>query len=895
MSDPVVADRLFAYQSEVTNPQPEHFARFLIKTNLLTEWQATKLLQGKHKGFFLGKYKLLRLLGKGGMSSVYLAEHVLMKRRCAIKVLPLKLVKDSSYLQRFHREAQAVASLDHPNIVRAYDIDHELDGTLEIHFLVMEYIDGSNLYDLVQATGPLPLIIAAEYMRQGALGLAHAHQAGMVHRDIKPGNFIVDQNGLVKIMDLGLARIPNPNGEVSLTIAHEERILGTADYLSPEQAVDSHRVDTRADLYSLGCTLYYLLTGRPPFCEGTLTQRLLSHQNSEPTRLEQLRPEVPSELGDIVRRLMCKNREQRTQSAWEAVQSLEDWLKSFPTYESARMYPPPFQRQCVQTAELTHGELSGRPDASAVTRVYNSQTMTPGPQHSIGGFLSSLQDIDPSSIRQPNSTSLKKNFLLGQAHGGQSTKSDSQIKPHDTARIHETDAETRQVTSPSYSQKGGQLPLIIDSEVVSSQRRRRQESFKHWLFRKRFAIAGLAGICVLAAGMWLMLRTEKKVDESPATNRTEVNVARSDSISTSPALPRIPITDHAVIVGPSGHFATVSDAFRFLSDLQSAEDPAQIREIRVATNETLTEAVVIDNTTFGSFPHGIKLVGAASATPVKWKSSGRSPILTLRSVEQFHLVNFEIDAQGLPHAIELDGFCSGTTLQNLKFTNINRIAIAGTGTSGLTGKPVRILDCEFEGMDAKAMAIRLASGESWDNRDICIQNCRFLGPFKSGIAIHGGTDSIQIQLNIFDGCASGIAFEGDLPQKRLLASNNTFRNFQTGIRFVDGPSKSSEGWTLANNLFVDGHGPELTIESSTLTLEQLTQSARPPRFNWTDQAGSLPDSGLFSDSGTTGAPIEFESVNPEETDYLRPKSPMFIVESKKVPDELNFIGAVAPY
>ena len=230
----------------------------LVDAELLTRWQADKLLQGKHKGFFLGKYRLLSLLGRGGMSSVYLAEHVLMRRRCAIKVLPSKRVADSSYLARFHREAQAVAALDHPNIVRAYDVDKEVDRDTEIHFLVMECVDGRSLQEIVQKDGPVDPVEAAGYIRQAADGLAHAHAAGMVHRDIKPGNLLVDKNGQIKILDLGLARLfveDNPDEE-ALTIRHDEKVLGTADYLAPEQALDSHRVDARADLYSLGCTLY---------------------------------------------------------------------------------------------------------------------------------------------------------------------------------------------------------------------------------------------------------------------------------------------------------------------------------------------------------------------------------------------------------------------------------------------------------------------------------------------------------------------------------------------------------------------------------------------------------------------------------------------------------------
>ena len=170
---------------------PELIATELVTSNLLSKWQIDKLLLGKHKGFFLGKYKLISLLGSGGMSAVYLAEHTLMRRRVAIKVLPQSRIEDSSYLERFHREAQAVASLDHPNIMRAYDVDQE--G--KVHFLVMEYIEGQNLLELVVANGPLPFVTAAEYIRQCALGMAHAHDEGMIHRDIKPGNILLTSAG----------------------------------------------------------------------------------------------------------------------------------------------------------------------------------------------------------------------------------------------------------------------------------------------------------------------------------------------------------------------------------------------------------------------------------------------------------------------------------------------------------------------------------------------------------------------------------------------------------------------------------------------------------------------------------------------------------------------------
>lgn len=302
-------------------------AEFLVGQNVLTKWQAEKLLQGKHKGYFLGKYRLMSLLGKGGMSSVFLAEHILMRRRCAIKVLPTKRVADSSYLARFHREAQAVAALDHPNIVRAYDVDHQTDRDAEIHFLVMEYVEGLSLQELVSKKGPLEFDEAAEYIRQAALGLESAHRAGMVHRDIKPGNLLVDQSGVVKLLDLGLARyFSNEEPGTALTIAHDEKVLGTADYLAPEQALDSHTVDHRADIYSLGCTLYFLLTGHPPFTEGTLAQRLMAHQTKEPPLVEKDRPEIPPSLAAIVRKMMSKKADDRYSTAAETSEVLLQWL-----------------------------------------------------------------------------------------------------------------------------------------------------------------------------------------------------------------------------------------------------------------------------------------------------------------------------------------------------------------------------------------------------------------------------------------------------------------------------------------------------------------------------------------------------------------------------------------
>jgi serine/threonine-protein kinase len=246
-----------------------------------------------------------------------------MQRRVAIKVLPQKRVNDSSYLQRFFLEAQAAAALDHRNIVRAYDLD--CDEATQTHYIVMEFVDGQDLQAMVKTEGPLEYARAAEYVRQAAEGLAHAHQAGLIHRDIKPANLLVDKHNVVKVLDLGLARFTGDE-QSSLTVAYDENVLGTADYLPPEQARDSHGVDARADIYSLGCSFYYLLTGTPPFPDGSLPQRLMAHQKEPPPSILAKRPDAPQDLIAVCLKMMAKKPAARYQSMQEVAGALATWL-----------------------------------------------------------------------------------------------------------------------------------------------------------------------------------------------------------------------------------------------------------------------------------------------------------------------------------------------------------------------------------------------------------------------------------------------------------------------------------------------------------------------------------------------------------------------------------------
>jgi serine/threonine protein kinase len=304
-------------------------ASAMVDAKLLTNWHTDKLLAGKYKGFFLGKYKLLGHIGTGGMSSVYLAEHVRMQDKRAIKVLPRTRVKDATYLARFQLEAKAIASLNHPNIVLAYDIDNEGDT----HYIVMEYVEGVDLQVLVRRDGPLQPSEAALLIAQAADGLQHAHQRGVIHRDVKPANLLLDLEGKVRLLDMGLALVAAQEEE-SLTVVHNENVLGTADYLAPEQALNSHKVDHRADIYGLGCTLYFLLTGKPPFPDGTLAQRIAKHQREMPPPIRKSRTDVPGELDGICVKMMQKEPQYRYQSAADVAEALRKFAAHSPSQKS---------------------------------------------------------------------------------------------------------------------------------------------------------------------------------------------------------------------------------------------------------------------------------------------------------------------------------------------------------------------------------------------------------------------------------------------------------------------------------------------------------------------------------------------------------------------------------
>lgn len=299
------------------------FAEYLVREQIVTPWQNSHLMRGRFKGLKFGKFRVLRLLGAGGMGRVFLAEDEMLRRKVALKVLPKSKTRNKRSIQRFYQEARALAKLDHPNIVRVHDVDMR-DQT---HYIVMEYVPGIDLSKQVAASGPVSGEPAADWICQAAIGLDHAHASGLIHRDIKPGNLLVDQSGTVKILDLGLALLQTEDDE-SITV-DPTKTLGTVDYVSPEQALNSRGIDHRTDLYSLGCTLHFLLTGSAPFSNGTNAQRLLAHQTKPPPDINTARatkglPAVDESLVAICRQMMEKKPDERIESAAQVASLLSN-------------------------------------------------------------------------------------------------------------------------------------------------------------------------------------------------------------------------------------------------------------------------------------------------------------------------------------------------------------------------------------------------------------------------------------------------------------------------------------------------------------------------------------------------------------------------------------------
>jgi formylglycine-generating enzyme required for sulfatase activity len=333
----LAADQFHALNGwvQLKRPDTQEIARELNKRGWLTGFQIKEIFRGRGKSLAIGPYRILDLLGEGGMGRVFRALHTRLGREVALKVIRREKLANPMTVRRFRQEIQAVAQLSHPNVVLAFDAD-EAGGD---HYLAMEYVDGVDLTKYVRDRGPLPVTVACDYVRQAALGLHHAYERGLVHRDVKPSNLIAAKTGQVKVLDLGLAMLNEGLGSESATrVTQEGFVIGTPDFLAPEQAQNPLHVDTRADIYSLGATLYYLLTGKVPYEGNNPTEKLMKHVSDPPPSLLKRLPTAPPQLDQLIQWLMAKDPKARPQTPMQVAAALAPFVPG--ASQPLPAYPP---------------------------------------------------------------------------------------------------------------------------------------------------------------------------------------------------------------------------------------------------------------------------------------------------------------------------------------------------------------------------------------------------------------------------------------------------------------------------------------------------------------------------------------------------------------------------
>lgn len=775
---------------------PARLAGLMVHEGLLTYFQAEQILQGKYKRFTIGKYKVLEKLGSGGMGQVFLCEHILMRRRVAIKVLPTTKAQDPAGLERFYREARAIAAVDHPNLVRAYDIDQAEN----LHFLVMEYVDGVSLQELVKKIGPLPVLRACHYIYGAAVGLNHVHEIGLIHRDIKPSNILVDRHGMVKILDLGLARFFHDTDE--LTKKYDENILGTADYLSPEQAVDSHTVDIRTDIYSLGATFYYLLTGQPPFPEGTVTQKLIWHQTRDPKPISAYRSDVPPEIIAIIDKMMKKKPEERYQTPAELMQALAPWV-TVPI-------PPPSEQELPALSRAAGGGARPQVAAGPITPI----TPSPSPVSGNSSSVSTLPSLGPAGVPHPpppqtpppsaselypgvaalppspplsSGAALTPSAALGTSGASPNsaeTGGVSLVAPVAPAAVWESLSEQLSVetTAAAVQSTSTATPLRVS--------RRSATAASH---SSRLIVLAGSGLLLATAGVaiaWYFLKGSSSPTTSPQTpgagstsgQRTWIVTKATGELNTVPSL------REALLKAAPGDLILVREA-------KISEPPLRLDRQR-HKNITIR----------GGLP--------GDTYPVWEATGGGKPMLEISGVEGVQLQKLVLDGADLAaNGVFLSGIVPGVVLEQITLQRCSLAAVRCQNVTGSAEQPVHIRQVRFLLHKPEQIGVHLAALNA-STQHLQITDCRFEGNNNSvGIRLEGNSQNVLISDGRFFRLRSALKL-GPVPLKGACQGTfqrNVLANCAEGLVWDRQVPKAASGvketpgkysWQINGNYFV---------------------------------------------------------------------------------------------
>lgn len=492
----LVADAVLQSCVEGLEPNsPEDGERLLdrlMRGGALTKYQCYAVRAGKARGLVLRDYVIQDQIGKGGMGVVFKAVQRRMSRTVAIKVLPPEILKNEKAMTRFDREVRILASLDSPHVVRCFDAG-EANG---MQFMATEFVDGSNCHDLVKKSGPFSTEMAINVVLQACDGLGHAHEHGIVHRDVKPANLMIDRRGKVKVLDLGIAGLVSQFRSDSMTsVTSSGGVMGTVDFMPPEQATDPKGVDQRSDVYSLGCTFFYLLTGKPPFPRDTLIKTILAHRADELPSLLQFRMDVPQSLETVILRMLQKSPEFRYPTMRDVAIALRQFQVGSP---QTPLPSPPLSSESLRTSQEMR--LMVEPLASDLRSVQQ-----PGRSSSSSSTQSAVTIADASSL----------SALSGVQNSMRSSGSSSRIGIHQVSDVPTGDRETLRARSDSVDS--------VPDFMVGSDRSHSGFAFPQVLFDAR-TLGAIALACVaVIAVVW---STGILQPSRPATTEGTANIER---------------------------------------------------------------------------------------------------------------------------------------------------------------------------------------------------------------------------------------------------------------------------------------------------------------------------------------------------------------------------------
>lgn len=734
---------------------PQALLDCLLEKSLITRFQADLLAHGKWKGFTLGGYRLLDRIASGAMGQVFVAEHVKLRKKVAIKVLAPTLKENEVARQRFVREARAAASLSHEHIVQVYDVNHDCQPP----YIVMEYVDGTSLQAAVALSGPLSPAAAAVCGHQLALGLQHAFEHGLVHRDVKPANAVIDRKGNVKLLDLGIARFDD-GLELTQTVPQDKLILGTIEYLAPEQAIDSTKVDTRADIYSLGATLYFLLLGEPPFARAVSSAKLVLKQTEMPMMISDLRPDVPIELAAVIHRMLAIKPPGRYATPADVANALAPFAiapPDFPQSLFTRIPPRTFGTDTPFPVSPKNNRYAVKP-AAVLSQSGTATIATSSP-----GLERTVLSIPGVAAEAPEG-----DFDFG--------------TPGTVENISE-------LTKPQSLLS--RTPEIGKSSRLNAPNAAVEKRKSRWL------MGGLAaGVALIALLSYVIARFI--MPSAPAQDLSKQKLkAVTKAVEPGSGTP-IPVSNDKTLIvaktGKPGHFSTFGTA------IEAAK--GNVKRIEIWEDQ-LEENVSIGTTL--PLPAGLTIVGRGPQT-------GRTVIVTPPSTNKTDWSHRIVAPYGLTlERLTFDGGGEAASLVSVVGANITfselvfrQYTTSGLGIStvnGLTMTGCRLTSAAGAGNAANHLVIQAPA------QRLVIHNNRFDGPAARGIHDWGLTDA-QIVGNRFHDCSIAISLQA-IPNAGagVIIRQNVFSHAQHALHFAKppsvGPTLMPKAMTIDSNTFVN--------------------------------------------------------------------------------------------